>query len=120
MSAARPPVFRSRPVAKAVRLAALSATSLTLLAGPGLAQDHGRPAGGAPPAGVALSDSGRVRRLREDLRFITERVRRQHPRPFALDRAAAFDSAERAIEAAIPERDDAGLAVECMRMVAGL
>lgn len=73
-----------------------------------------------PGSPAGLSDTSRVRRWREDLGFISDRVQRLHPRPFASLSEAAFDSAARSIERSIPETDDARLAVECMRMVAAL
>ncbi len=66
----------------------------------------------------SLADTARVRRWREDLRFVVERITTTHPRPFAFASRTAFDSAAAAIEQRIPRTDDAGLAVECMRMVA--
>ena len=81
------------------------------------------PAPAATPTAAtpqALADTARVRRWREDLRFVTDRVTSVHPRPFAFSSRAAFDSAAAAIERRIPGTDDAGLAIEIMRMLAVL
>ncbi|NOT33222.1 MAG: hypothetical protein HOP12_03530 [Candidatus Eisenbacteria bacterium] len=96
-----------------------------LAAGPGrgFAQGHTdtrRVVSSTPATAAALADTARVRRWREEVRAITQRVRHQHPRPFAFSSEAAFDSSARAIEARIATSDDARLAVECMRMVAAL
>ncbi len=74
----------------------------------------------APARPQSLADTARVRRWRDDLRFVVERVTSIHPRPFAFSSRAGFDSAAAAIERRIPATDDAGLAIECMRMVASL
>ena len=102
--------------------AAFSAAALVL---PALAtaQTHTPPAGGPPPRAATaaeLADTARVRKWREDVRFITTQVRTLHPRPFTHVSEAAFDSATRAIEARVPTTDDAHLAVDCMRLVAML
>ena len=68
----------------------------------------------------SLGDTARVRKWREDLHFIVDRVTTVHPRPFAFSSRAGFDSAAAAIERRIPSTDDAGLTIECMRMVAAL
>ncbi len=68
--------------------------------------------------GESLADTARVRRWRGDLHFVVERITTTHPRPFAFASRAAFDSAAAAIEERIPRTEDAGLVVECMRMVA--
>ena len=68
----------------------------------------------------SLADTARVRRWRDDLSFVVDRVTTVHPRPFAFSKRAAFDSAAGAIERQIPSTDDAALAIECMRMVAAL
>ncbi len=74
---------------------------------------------GAGPAGTAsASDTARVRRWRQELDFIVQRVLVQHPRPFAFTERGPFDSARAEIERRIPEWDDARLAVESMRMTA--
>lgn len=106
--------------------AAFAAAALVLPA-PALAQTHSpttaeRMRAGGPPARAAtaaeLADTARVRKWREDVRFITTQVRTLHPRPFTHVSESAFDSAARAIEAKIPTNEDARLAVECMKLVA--
>jgi hypothetical protein len=87
------------------------------LAAPAVAQTH-TPSHGATAPTAPLSDTARVRRWREELRFIAEKVRTQHPRPFHRCPAASFDSAALAIERRIPTTDDLHLVTECMRMVA--
>src|SRR5262249_6218765 len=74
----------------------------------------------SPARPEALADSARVRRWREDLGFVVDRITTVHPRPFAFSSRAAFDSAAAAIGQRIATTDDAGLAIECMRMVAAL
>lgn len=74
----------------------------------------------SPARAQSLADTARVRRWREDLKFVVDRVTSVHPRPFAFSSRAAFDSAAAAIGERIPGTDDAGLTIECMRMIAGL
>jgi hypothetical protein len=74
----------------------------------------------SPARAQSLADTARVRRWREDLKFVVDRITTVHPRPFAFSSRAAFDSAAAAIGERIPSTDDAGLTIECMRMVAAL
>ena len=89
-----------------------------LTAQPAGAQGQHAPPAGGPAVSVPLSDTARVRRWREDLSFITQRVRRLHPRPFGRTTEAEFDSAASSIERRIATTDDSRLATECMRLVA--
>ena len=73
-----------------------------------------------PARPESLADTARVRRWREDLGFVVDRITTVHPRPFAFSSRAAFDSGAAAIEQRIATTDDAGLAIECMRLVASL
>lgn len=86
-----------------------------LLAASALMLSHG-PA----HAAAAPDDSSRVRRWRQEIDFIAERIVELHPRPFTKASRAQFDSAARAIREGASERDDARNAVEAMRMVAML
>jgi len=74
----------------------------------------------SPARPQSLADTARVRRWREDLAFVVDRVTTVHPRPFAFSSRAAFDSAAAAIGQRIATTDDAGLAADCMRLVASL
>src|SRR5439155_2068266 len=74
----------------------------------------------SPARPQSLADTARVRRWREDLAFVVDRVTTVHPRPFAFSSRAAFDSAAAAIGQRIATTDDARLAADCMRLVASL
>jgi hypothetical protein len=102
---------------------ALLAGAVALPLSPARSAAPAHPKSSAPPpasATRALDDTARVRRWREDLRFVVDKVTSVHPRPFAFSSRAAFDSASAAIEKRIPATDDAGLAIEFMRMIASL
>ena len=73
-----------------------------------------------PAHAQSLADTARVRRWREDLKFVVDRVTTVHPRPFAFSSRAAFDSAAATIGERIPGTGDPALTIECMRMIAAL
>ncbi len=66
----------------------------------------------------APSDSARVRRWREDLRFMVSSLREIHPKLFAHVSEARFDSAVAGLDARIPRLSDPEVAVELMRLSA--
>jgi hypothetical protein len=72
------------------------------------------------PEPATATRSDRDGRWRENLKFVVETIRRDHPKPFFRGTEARFDSLVTAIHAEIPRRTDEQNVVELMRLVAAL